>query len=478
LKATPQFEAALNIVRTLRAAGYEAYLAGGCVRDLLLGREPVDYDVATSATPDVVLDMFPRTFAVGAHFGVVLVASDIGAGCEEGSVAERCVTEVATFRSDGVYSDGRHPDEVRYTKTAREDVQRRDFTINGLLLDPVRLEQGNEGPGDRGAEEKPLALREAVLDYVGGLEDLNAGVIRAIGEPRRRFEEDQLRLLRAVRFAARFGFAPEPHTAAAMRALAARIHAVSRERVRDELTKMLTEGQARRAFELLDETDLLVQVLPEISRMKGVQQPPQFHPEGDVWIHTLMLLEQLEPGCAMTLAWGALLHDVGKPPTFRVAPDRIRFDGHVEVGMAIGADICRRFRFSNDETRQILALIENHMRFADAPRMKTSTLKRFFRLENFPQHLALHRMDCLAAHANLDIYHFVREAYAAMPEESVRPRPLLTGRELIAAGYAPGPQFKTMLRAVEDAQLEGAIATEEEALALVRERFGETASRS
>jgi len=262
---------------------------------------------------------------------------------------------------------------------------------------------------------------------------LDAGIVRAIGEPHRRFEEDHLRLLRAVRFAARFGFALEPRTAAAMRALAARIHAVSRERVREELTKMLTEGKARRAFELLDETDLLVQVLPEIARMKGVQQPPQFHPEGDVWIHTLMLLEQLVPGCELTLAWGALLHDVGKPPTFRVAPDRIRFDGHVEVGVAIGADICRRFRFSNDETRQILSLIENHMRFADAPRMKASTLKRFFRLENFPEHLALHRMDCLAAHANPDIYNFVRESFAAMPEESVRPKPLLTGRDLIAA---------------------------------------------
>jgi poly(A) polymerase len=275
-----------------------------------------------------------------------------------------------------------------------------------------------------------------------------------------------------VRFAARFGFALESQTLAAMRALAARIHAVSRERVRDELTKMLTEGKARRAFELLDETDLLVQVLPEAARMKGVEQPPQFHPEGDVWVHTLMLLEQLEPGCSMTLAWGALLHDVGKPATFRIAPDRIRFDGHVDVGVAIGADICRRFRFSNEETRQILSLIENHMRFADAPRMKASTLKRFFRLHDFPEHLALHRMDCLAAHANLEIYEFVRESYASMPEESVRPKPLLTGRELIAAGYTPGPQFKPMLQAVEDAQLEGAITTTDEAMALVRERFG------
>jgi poly(A) polymerase len=457
LPASPQAESALEIVRALRAAGYEAFLAGGCVRDLLLGRAPADYDVATSATPDVVLGMFPRTFAVGAHFGVVLVAGASPLSSSEGSRGDEPVTEVATFRSDGVYSDGRHPDAVRYTTSAAEDVERRDFTINGLLLDPLR--EGDD-------------LRSAVLDYVGGLDDLEAGVVRAIGRAETRFEEDQLRLLRAVRFAARFGFGIEAATLAAMRKLAARIHAVSRERIREELTKMLTEGHARRAFELLDETDLLVQVLPEISRMKGVAQPPQFHPEGDVWIHTLMLLEQLEAGCAMTLGWGALLHDVGKPPTFRQAPDRIRFDGHVEVGVAMGAEICRRFRFSNDETQQILALIENHMRFADAPRMKASTLKRFFRLNDFPEHLALHRMDCMAAHGNLDIWEFVRERYQALPEEEVRPRPLLTGRELIAAGYRPGPQFKEMLQGAEDAQLEGLITTGDEAMALVRERFG------
>jgi poly(A) polymerase len=425
--------------------------------------------------------MFPRTFAVGAHFGVVLVAAGIAAECEDGAVEERCVTEVATFRSDGVYSDGRHPDEVRYTKTAAEDVQRRDFTINGLLLDPIRVFPQRLKPVDPGredvrAEARTLQtisnLRSAVIDHVGGLDDLDAGIIRAIGHPERRFEEDQLRLLRAVRFAARFGFSIEPATLGAMRKLAARILAVSRERIREELTKMLTEGYARRAFELLDESDLLVQVLPEVSRMKGVAQPPQFHPEGDVWIHTLMLLEQLEPGCAMTLAWGALLHDVGKPATFREAPDRIRFDGHVEVGVAIGAEICRRFRFSNDETDQILSLIENHMRFADAPRMKASTLKRFFRLEDFPEHLALHRMDCMAAHRNLDIWNFVRERYESMPEEAVRPKPLLTGRELIIAGYEPGPAFKEILQAVEEAQLEGMIATPEDAMDLVREKFG------
>src|ERR1039458_5092804 len=446
--ATRQFEAALQVVKELRAAGHEAYLAGGCVRDLLLGLNPKDYDVATSAPPDAVLSLFKRTFAVGAHFGVVLVADSD----EEGYIT----TEVATFRSDGAYSDGRHPDEVRYTLSAEEDVRRRDLTINGLLLDPLQ-----------GADD----LRSAVIDYVGGVADLDAGIVRAIGRPEARFEEDRLRMLRGVRFAARFGYELEPATAAAMRQLAARIHAVSRERVRDELTKMLTEGRARRVFELLDETGLLAEVLPEVARMKGVEQPPQFHPEGDVWTHTLMLLEQLEAGCTATLAWGALLHDVGKPPTFRRGPDRIRFDGHVDVGVAMGAEICRRFRFSNEETQQIVALIENHMRFMDAGRMKASTLKRFFRLPGFEEHLALHRMDCLAGSGNLENWEFVWERYESMREETVRPRPLITGRELIAAGYVPGAGFKEMLRAVEDAQLEGTIGTAKDALRLVRQRF-------
>ena len=448
VRGSEQFEAALGIVERLRAAGYDAYLAGGCVRDLLLGREPSDYDVATSATPDIVLQLFPRTFAVGAHFGVVLVA--------QGEDDAYFTTEVATFRSDGAYSDGRHPDAVRYTTSAEEDVKRRDFTINGLLLDPL---QGTHNP------------RAAVLDYVGGVPDLDAGLVRAIGRAEERFEEDHLRMLRGVRFAARFEFDLEGDTKRAMQALAGRTSAVSRERVRDELTKMLTEGHARRAFELLDETRLLPEVLPEIARMKGVEQPPQYHPEGDVWVHTLGLLSQLEPGCAATLAWGALLHDVGKPPTFRRAPDRIRFDGHVEVGVAIGTEILRRFRFSNQDTQQILALIDNHMRFADAGRMKASTLKRFFRLDRFDEHLALHRMDCLAGGGNLDHWEFVRERWQAMPEEAVRPMPLITGRELIAAGYKPGAAFKLMLRAVEDAQLEGLIGTEEEALRLVKDRW-------
>jgi poly(A) polymerase len=453
-----QFDAALKIVGALRAAGYEAYLAGGCVRDLLLGRVPKDYDVATSATPDVVLNLFPRTFAVGAHFGVVLVVSCDGEveACAAGTAPEYTLTEVATFRSDGAYSDGRHPDAVRYTKSADEDVRRRDFTINGLLLDPLQT-----------ADD----LRASVIDFVGGVQDLDAGLVRAIGRAEDRFQEDHLRMLRGVRFAARFGFEIEQETSRAIRMLAAKTSAVSRERVRDELTRMLTEGHARRAFELLDETGLLAEVLPEIARMNGVEQPPQYHPEGDVWVHTLGLLEQLEPGCPATLAWGALLHDVGKPPTFRRAPDRIRFDGHVEVGVAIGAEILRRFRFSNEDTRQILALIENHMRFADADRMKASTLKRFFRLPAFEQHLALHRMDCLAGSRNLEHWEFVRDRWNAIPEEAVRPKPLITGRELIAAGYEPGARFKQMLRAVEDAQLEGTIATPEDALQLLRERF-------
>ena len=446
--SSPQFEEAKRISATLRERGYEAYLAGGCVRDLVLGREPADYDVATSATPEVVLGMFERTFAVGAHFGVVLVAPR-----EEEA---RFVTEVATFRSDAAYSDGRHPDAVRYTSRAQEDVLRRDFTINGLLLDPMR-----EIADPRGA----------VIDHVGGLADLDAGVVRAIGRPELRFEEDRLRMLRAVRFAARFGFELEPATLAAVRALAPRIHAVSRERIRDELTKMLTEGRARRAFELLEATGLLAQLLPEIERMNGVEQPPQFHPEGDVWVHTLLVLDQLDAGCSTTLGWGALLHDVGKPATFRRAPDRIRFDGHVEVGMAVAAEICRKMRFSNDETHQIIALIENHMRFADAPQMKASTLKRFFRLAGFEEHLALHRMDCMAAHKHLENYEYVRERWQATPEEDVRPARLITGRELIAAGYEPGAQFREMLQAAEDAQLEGAIGTTEEALELVQRRF-------
>ncbi len=437
---------ATRIVLALRGHGFDAYLAGGCVRDFLLGREPADYDVATSATPQQVMQLFPQTYAVGAQFGVVLIpVRRDGAENKE----DKYAIEVATFRSDGAYSDGRHPDRVQFSSDARTDVQRRDFTINGLLLDPASQE---------------------VLDYVGGREDLQLGVIRTIGSPHQRFSEDKLRMLRAVRFAARFGYTIEAGTFAAIRELATQIHQVSHERIRDEILKMLTEGHARRAFELLDEATLLEQVLPEIKKMQGVEQPPQYHPEGDVWIHTLMLIEGLAPNCSKTLALGALLHDVGKPPTFRRAPDRIRFDAHAEVGTKMAEEICRRFRLSNDETEQVCALVANHMRFGDVMRMKESTLKRFLRLPEFDEHLELHRLDCQGSHRDLALYNFAQEKLHSMPAEQIRPQPLLTGDDLIQAGYQPGPNFKELLTAVEDAQLDGAIHTKEEALALVRER--------
>jgi poly(A) polymerase len=439
---------ATEIVRTLRDHGHQAYLVGGCVRDLLLGREPADYDVATDATPERVMQIFPQTWAVGAQFGVVLVP--VNGPEAPGAQAEGRTVEVATFRNDGLYSDGRHPDQVTYTRDPREDVLRRDFTINGLLLDPVD---------------------DQVLDYVGGRADLQAGVIRAIGAPERRFSEDKLRMLRAVRFAARFGYRIDSATFEAIRSLAPEIRQVSRERVRDELVKMLTEGHARRAFELLDETGLLKQVLPEVDRMHGVEQPPQFHPEGDVWIHTLLLLEQLPEKASRTLAMGALLHDVGKPPTFRVAPDRIRFDGHVEVGTRMAEEICHRLRFSKHDTEQIARLVANHMRFADVKGMKSSTLKRFFRLPHFDQHLELHRLDCLASHRDLSLYEYARAQLAELPVEQIRPRPLLTGDDLIALGYKPGPQFKTILSAVEDAQLEGRLRETEQAREFVQQQF-------
>jgi len=448
-------ELANSIVETLRQRGFQAYLVGGCVRDLLLGREPKDYDVATDATPEQVMGIFPETYAVGAQFGVVLVPAPApdkelwDEGVAENSSRSHAV-EVATFRSDVGYSDGRHPDEVRFSRDPREDVARRDFTINGMLLDPASGE---------------------VLDFVGGRDDLKTGIIRSIGDPERRFEEDKLRMLRAVRFAARFEYTIEPATFAAIQKLAEQIEIVSRERVRDELTRMLTEGHGRRAFLLLDESGLLAHVLPEISAMKGVAQPPEFHPEGDVFEHTLLLLENLPSPCPLTLAWGALLHDVGKPATFRVAPDRIRFDNHVEVGVKMAEEICRRLRFSNDETAQILALVENHMRFGHVTRMKESTLKRFLRMPKVEEHLALHRADSLASHRHLATYEFLQQKRAEIPAANMRPVPLVTGDDLIAEGHAPGPRFREILTAVEDAQLEGRLASRDVALEFVRREF-------
>lgn len=449
LKDFPTSAFATSIIETLRRSGFQAYLVGGCVRDLLLKREPKDYDVATDATPDEVMRIFPETYAVGAQFGVVLVPAPEGDSREGGTAKSRTV-EVATFRADIGYSDGRHPDEVRFSRDPQADVARRDFTINGMLLDAVSGE---------------------VVDSVGGRKDLEAGIIRTIGEPEHRFGEDKLRMLRAVRFAARFEYSIDAATLAAIQRLAGEIVVVSSERVREELTRMLTEGHGRRAFLLLDESGLLPHVLPEISAMKGVAQPPEFHPEGDVFVHTLLLLDYLPQPCPMTLAWGALLHDVGKPATFRVGPDRIRFENHVEVGGKIAEEICRRLRFSYDETAQILALVDNHMRFGHVARMKESTLKRFLRLPAFDEHLALHRADSLASHGNLGTYDFLQQKRAEIPPAKMRPAPLVTGDDLIAEGRVPGPKFREILTAVEDAQLEGRLSSREDALAFVQREF-------
>jgi poly(A) polymerase len=499
MRGDPQYVAALRIVQRLRELGHQAYFAGGCVRDLLLGTAPKDFDVATDATPDAVQAAFACTENVGAHFGVVLVIDKV-----EG---ERIATEVATFRHDGAYSDGRRPDAVRFSTDPREDVLRRDFSINGLLLDALRFDSGDR-------------IEDCVLDFVGGRNDLAAKTIRAIGEPELRFAEDKLRMLRAVRFAARLGFQMEARTMQAMQRNAAEIAVVSAERVREELTKILTEGHARRGLELLDESGLLAVLLPEVAKMKGVEQPPQYHPEGDVWVHTLMLLEHLrapasvpqglkpraagsgygtaeavpltrqpasseqsasieqQPGVAPaispTLAWGMLLHDVGKPATFTPPDpakpgDRIRFNGHVEVGVAIARTILNRLRFSNDAAEQILALIKHHMQFGDVMQMRQSTLKRFLRMPKFDEHLALHFADASSASGDLSKHAFVTEQLAALGAEAIRPVPLLTGSDLIAAGFKPGPGFREMLLAAEDAQLEGRVTTKEEALRLVRE---------
>jgi poly(A) polymerase len=427
---------ASKAIGLLRGAGHQAFLVGGCVRDKLLGVCPKDFDVATDALPAAIMDLFPGSGLVGAQFGVVLVRD---------SAAQ---VEVATFRSDADYSDGRRPDAVHFERDPRADVLRRDFTINGLMMDP---ETGR------------------VLDYVDGRADLDRRVVRAIGDPAARFAEDHLRLLRAVRFAARLGFEIEAATLEAIRRHHGLILKVAPERVRDELSRILTEGGARRGLELLDAAGLLADILPEVAAMKGVEQPPEYHPEGDVWTHTLGLLGGLRHP-TVTLALGALLHDVGKPPTFRVA-ERIRFDGHAERGVEMARAILQRLRFPNGAVERVEALVANHMRFMHVTRMKESTLKRFLRVPDFEEHLELHRLDCTAGSGRLENYDFVRGKLAEYSDARLKPAPLLTGDDLIAAGYPPGPPFSKILRAVEDAQLEGLIRTSEEAMAMVRAEF-------
>jgi poly(A) polymerase len=430
------------VVERLRAAGHQAYLVGGCVRDLLLGVRPKDFDISTSARPERVMELFPQSGLVGAHFGVVLVRDG------------EAQVEVATFRSDHEYEDGRRPTGVHFETDPRADVLRRDFTINGLMMEP---ETGQ------------------VLDYIAGRADLDRRMVRAIGDADERFREDHLRLLRAVRFAARLGFTIEEATFEAMRRHAGLIARVAAERVRNELVRILTEGGAAYGLDLLDESGLLAVLLPEVSAMHGVEQPPEFHPEGDVWRHTRMLLENLDHATP-ALAMGALLHDVGKPPVFRVA-ERIRFDGHVEKGVEMAHAILDRLRFSGDDTERIESLVAHHMHFKDVGRMRESTLKRLMRLPHFDEHLELHRLDCLASSGNLENYELVKHKLEELPASEIKPTPLITGDDLIAAGYCPGPRFGEILSAVEDAQLEHRLRTRDETLEWVRDQYPTKAER-
>lgn len=432
---TRREKAARRICATLSEAGFRALFAGGCVRDMLLGQPPKDYDIATNARPEEVLALFPRTVAVGVSFGVVLVLAP------EGNF------EVATFRQDGPYLDGRRPSTVAYSEE-RYDALRRDFTINAMFFDP-----GND----------------SILDFAGGQEDLQNKRIRTVGDPRQRFEEDYLRLLRAVRFAARLNYTIEEKTLAALCELAPNIVRTSAERIRDELIRMLTESGAKRAFLLLDQTGLLAQVLPEVSAMKGIEQPPEFHPEGDVFQHTLLMLDCLEHP-STTLAMAALLHDVGKPVT-QTFEDRIRFNYHDKAGAQMCREICRRLRFSKAEAEKIAWLVGHHMRLSMFERMGEAKRKRLARHEAFDELLALCRADCLASHGDLEGIEWIERYLASLPPERLTPPPLLTGHDLIEMGYVPGPIFGDILAAVEEAQLEGAIESPENARAFVEKRW-------
>ncbi len=427
-----------RVISRLRDHGHKAYSVGGCVRDSLLGRPAKDWDVATSALPDQVVALFPNARVVGKEYGVCAVPD-----------GPQKFVEVATFRRDGGYGDGRRPDNVVFTDRPRQDVLRRDFTVNGILHDPIQ---------------------DRYLDYVGGRDDLERRVIRTIGDPAQRFDEDRLRMLRAVRFAASLGFEIEPGTLAGIRAMARGVSAVASERIRDELNRILTEGGARRGFELLESSGLLAVVLPEVSKLRGVEQPPQFHPEGDVWTHTMIMLDGLESP-SVPLAWGVLLHDIGKPDTMTVT-DRIRFHGHVERGCRIVRRICGRLRFSKADTAEVVALVANHMRFIHLQQMRPGRLRNFLETNNIEDHLALHRLDCLSSHGSLENYEFAQEQRETWAQqESAAPVALLTGRDLKEAGYTPGPIFRRILDTVEDLQLDGELTDRDSALALVKERF-------
>ena len=432
---------AVQLAAQLRAQGFRALFAGGCVRDLLLGRAPLDWDIATDAGPEAVARLFPHTHAVGARFGVCVVRL----GGRD--------YEVAQFRRDGTYADGRRPEAVA-AGDPQVDASRRDFTINGMFLDP---ETGQ------------------VLDWVGGLEDLRRGVIRAIGAAPARFAEDRLRLLRAVRFAARLGFAMHPDTAVAIAAAAGTAALVSAERICHELTLILTEGGAAAGLNLMRGLGLLEPLLPEVAAMAGVPQPLQFHPEGDLWHHLEGVLGRL--GTARPrLAWAALLHDVGKPRTM-TCTDRIRFHNHDHVGAGMATAICRRLRMSNPDTDRISELVGQHMRLRHVREMRPGNLKRLLRQPWFPELLELHRIDCLASHGQLDLYDFCQAQLAAAGARGLRPPRLLSGDDLVAAGWTPGPALGLALQALEDEQLEGRVTTREQAEDFVR-RWAAAASEA
>jgi len=428
--------AATDIARRLQRAGHTAYLAGGCVRDELLGLDPHDYDIATSAKPAEVQKLFPHTQAVGAHFGVILVM-------EHGRVFE-----VATFRSDHEYIDGRRPEMVTFS-TPEEDAARRDFTINGMFHDPVA---------------------DKFIDFVGGREDLASQTLRAIGDPVARFREDKLRLLRAVRFAARFGYQIDPATWEALCAHAADIHAVSAERIREELVKILAHPTRVRGFDLLDQSGLLKEILPEIETLKGCEQPAQFHPEGDVFVHTRAMLELLPPDAPVGVVLSVLFHDIGKPPTFRYHKDedRIRFSGHDRVGAEMTERVMERLRFSRADTERTVEAVRQHMVFKDVQNMRTAKLKRFMAREGFDEELELHRVDCQSSHGALDNYDFLKTKAEEFANEPLIPPPLVTGHDLMALGWKPGPHFGPVLEAVQTAQLEGTLTTTEEAIAWIK----------
>jgi len=458
-------ETATNLVRQLREAGHTAYFAGGCVRDMVRGVEPHDFDIATTATPEQVRQLFTRTIPVGAAFGVVLVL--------EGDHQ----FEVATFRNDEAYLDGRRPSAVRYG-TPEEDARRRDFTVNGLFFDPLATEaqRGARGasalPDDSGRAGAPRPP-PGVIDYVEGIADIERRIIRCIGEPRHRFNEDKLRLLRAVRFAANLQFEIEPATFAAVQEMAGQIHVVSAERIRDELVKIFTRPNAGRGLELLDASGLLKEVLPEIAAMKGVEQPPAYHPEGDVFVHTRIMLDALPANAGLVLAFAVLLHDVGKPPTFVRAPDRIRFNEHDRIGAEMAEIILRRLRFSNEQIDQITLCVREHMKFQFVQEMRPSKLKRLLGRPTFPTELELHRIDCQSSHRNLENYDFLTRKLAELPPEVIKPEPLLTGHDLLALGFTPGPLVGQVLQEVTEAQLDERLRSREEALAYVQKRRAE-----